>query len=70
MLDLIAYLNQTLLFDWYMVKCGSKKGRRKNLGLKETELHAQSSLTIVGSPTLWVGGRGFVLIQEERDFSH
>jgi hypothetical protein len=52
-----------------MVKCGSKKGRRKDLGLKETGLQAQNLLTIVGSPTLWVRG-GFVLVQEERDFSH
>ena len=67
MLDSVAHLNHILLLDWYVVKCGSKKGRRKDLGLKEIGLHAQILLTIIGSPTSG-GGGALCLFKKKEDF--
>ena len=39
----------TLIFEWYVIKCGSKNGHQKDTCLKEIGLSAQNMLTIVGS---------------------
>jgi hypothetical protein len=53
----LATLNQlltfigTLLFEWYVVKCGSKKEHQQDMCLIETErVHAHNLMFILGSP--------------------
>ena len=46
--NLVTCLNKTPLFEWYMVRCGSKNGYQKDTCLKETGLHVQSMIIIPG----------------------
>ena len=37
------------IYEWYVVRCGSKNGHQNDMCLKEIGLHAQNMLTILGS---------------------
>ena len=37
------------MFEWCVVRCGSKNGHQKDMCSKEIGLHAQNLLTIQGS---------------------
>ena len=39
----------TPLFEWYVVRCGSKNWHQNDLYLNETGMRAQNMLTILGS---------------------
>ena len=43
------FLNQIPIFEWYVVRYGSKNGQQKDMFLKEIGLCAQVLLTILGS---------------------
>ena len=45
----VVYLNQTSIFEWYMVWCGFKNGYQNDMCLKEIGIHAQNMITILGS---------------------
>jgi hypothetical protein len=45
----VVNLNQTSIFEWYMVWCGFKNGYQKDVSLKELGIHAQNMITIRGS---------------------
>ena len=38
-LNLVTHLNCTLVFDWYVVRCGSNNRCQKDTRLKELGLH-------------------------------
>jgi hypothetical protein len=54
--DSFTYLNQTPIFDWYVIRCGSKNKYQKDMCLKESELHAQNMITILGSIVINIMG--------------
>lgn len=41
--------NRKPTFEWYMVKCDSKNGYKKDVCLKKIELHDQNMITILNS---------------------
>ena len=43
------YLNQTLVFEWYVIWCGFKYGHQKDPRLNQIELRAQNMSIVVGS---------------------
>ena len=45
----LTYLNQTPIFEWYVIRFSSKNKYQKDMCLKESELHAQNMITILGS---------------------
>ena len=45
--NLIISLNWTALFEWYVIRCGSKNGYQKYTCLEKRGLHAQNMLTMV-----------------------
>ena len=45
----VAYLNQTSIFKWYGIRCGSKNAYSKDTCLKEMGVPAQNVITILGS---------------------
>ena len=47
--NLVTYLTWTPIFEWCMVRCGSKDKHEKNMSLKEIELIVQNFLTILHS---------------------
>ena len=47
--NLITYLNWTPIFEWCVVRCGSKNGYQKDMCLKEIGLHAQNMIIILDS---------------------
>ena len=58
MLDLVTYLNETRIFDWY----GSKKGLPKDVCDKESGLRAQNMLAILGLIVIVIGGSYLVVL--------
>ena len=52
----VTYLRRTLIFEWYVVWCGSKNKYQKDTCLKEIGLHAQNMITIVASIIDLLGG--------------
>jgi hypothetical protein len=50
---MVNFLNWTTIFEWCMVRCGSKNGHQNDICLKEFELRAQHLLTILGSIDLY-----------------
>lgn len=48
-LNVVTYLNQTLTFEWCVVRCRSKERLPKIHVLKSHCLHAHNSLTDLGS---------------------
>ena len=48
-LNLVAYLNRTPIFEWYVVWCGSNNKFKKDTCLQEIGLRAQNLITILGS---------------------
>ena len=44
----ITYLNQTPIFEWYVVRCGTKNGYQKDV-FERVRLGAQNLITILGS---------------------
>ena len=46
---LVTDLNWTPIFEWCVVKCGSKNGFQKDMCLKEIELRAQNMLPVLES---------------------
>ena len=56
--NLVTYLYQTPIFEWYVVRCGSKNRYQNDLCLKEIGLHAQNMVTILGSTVNIIGGWG------------
>ena len=52
-LDFAIGLNTTLVFEWFVVECGSKNGYQKEIGLD-----AQNLITILNSIVLII--RGFI----------
>jgi hypothetical protein len=55
-LDLVTYLIQTPIFEWYMARCGSTNGYKKDKCLKESRLRAQDMITMLGSIVNIIGG--------------
>ena len=45
----ITFLNRTPIFEWYVVRCGSKNGYQIGMWLKEIGLGTQNLITILGS---------------------
>ena len=43
------------MFEWYVLKCGSKNKHLKDMCFEEVGLHAQSMLTILGSIINMIG---------------
>lgn len=50
-------INQTSIFELYVVRRGIKKGHQKYLYLKEIELHAQNLLSILDSKVNMIAER-------------
>jgi hypothetical protein len=48
MLNLVAYANQTPIFEWYMVRCGSNKTPKRQV-FEKIELYTQIMLAILSS---------------------
>ena len=46
----------TPIFEWYVVRSGSKNGHQKDLCLKETRTCAQNMLTILSPIVNMIGG--------------
>ena len=57
MSDSVIYLNQTPIFEWCVIRCGSKNKYQKDVCLKESELQAQNLITILGSIVNIMGRR-------------
>ena len=53
--NLVAYLNWTHVYEWRVIKCGSKNGHPKDMYIKEIILWAQNLLTILGSTVSIIG---------------
>jgi hypothetical protein len=47
------------MFEWYVVRCGSKNGQKKDVCLKKIKLHAQNILTILVSIVNRIGGEQY-----------
>ena len=47
--NLVMYLNQTLVFEWYVIWHGFKYGHQKDPRLNQIELRAQNMSIVVGS---------------------
>ena len=59
----INYLKQTPIFEWCVLRCGSKNGHQKDImHFKEIGLRAQNLLTILGSIFNMIGGPIFAFI--------
>ena len=55
--NFVIYLNQTPITEWYVVRCGSKKGSQKYMLLKEIGLCDPIMVSILGSIFNFIGGR-------------
>jgi hypothetical protein len=46
----VNYLNQTFVFEWYVIGCGSKTRYKKDMRLEEIGLHSrvQDIIAILG----------------------
>lgn len=44
----VTYHKQALIFDWSVIRCGSKNKHHNDMCLKEIGLRAQNLLTIQG----------------------
>jgi hypothetical protein len=53
----VPYFYWTLVFEWYVVRCGSKNKYQKNMCLKEIGLRAQNMLLIISS-RVNINGKG------------
>ena len=53
--DLANDHNRIIIFVWYVVKCGSKYGRQKDMRVKESGLHVQNMTTILSSIVNTIG---------------
>ena len=51
-----TYLNQTSIFEWYVVRCVSKYGYQKDVSSKEIGVRAQNMRYILGSIVNIIGG--------------
>ena len=60
--NLVTYLDKTPIFDWCVIRCGSKNGHQKKKCLKEIGLHAQYLLTILGPIVSIIWGTYLVLL--------
>jgi hypothetical protein len=53
---LVTSLNQTPIFQWYVVWFGSKNGYQEDMCLREIRLCAHNMITILGSMLNVIGG--------------
>ena len=53
---LVAFLTKTPIFEWYVVRCGSKNGYQKHMCFKEIGLCAHDLITILSSIVSLNGG--------------
>ena len=53
-----------------MIRCGSKNKYQKNVCLKESELHAQNLITILGSIVNIMGRRIWPFNEDENENLH
>lgn len=60
--NLVAYLNWTHVYEWRVIRCGSKIRHLKDMYIKEIILWAQNLLTILGSTVSIIGGAYLVVI--------
>jgi hypothetical protein len=60
MFDSVSYIDQTSIFEWFVVRCASWNGRHKDICLKEIGLCAHNMLTIMGSIINIIGGGTYV----------
>ena len=58
----------TPIFEWYVVRCGSKNGCQKCMCLKGTRLHSQNMLSMLGS-IINIIGRTYMTIKRACRFS-
>jgi hypothetical protein len=63
---LVTYLNQTPIFEWYVIRWGSKNAYWKDMCSKKIGLCGQNMITILGSIVNMIGGP--VLPFNELDF--
>jgi hypothetical protein len=52
---LVTYLNQTPIFEWCVVRFGSKNGYPKDMSFEEIRLHVENMMTILGSTMNIIG---------------
>ena len=45
----VTFVIYTLIFQWYVVKCGSKNNHQKGMCFTEIGLQAKNMITILGS---------------------
>ena len=57
----VSDLNQTPTVEWYVVRCGSLERYQKDMCLKETGLHAQNMITILGSIVNIIGWTSMII---------
>ena len=54
----------TPIFEWYVVRCGSKNGHQKGIMcFKEIGLHAPNVLTILGSIVNIITGKTYMIME-------
>ena len=51
------YLNQTPIFEWYVIRCGFRNGYQRDMCIKEINPCAQFIITILGSHNQHKGER-------------
>lgn len=54
--NLVTSDNQTSIFEWYEVRCGSKNGYQKDMYLQGIGHHAQNMVTTLSSVVNMIGG--------------
>ena len=54
----VSDLNQTPIFEWYVVKIGSKNGYQNEACFRETRWHVENMITSLGSIVNRIGEGG------------
>ena len=54
----VIFLNCTPIFEWYVIRCGSKNGCHEDRCLRKIRLRAQKTITILESIVNINGGGG------------
>lgn len=57
MSNYVICLKWTQVFEWYVVRCGSKNGNQKDMYFDEIRLRIQITITIIGSRVNVIGDR-------------
>ncbi len=60
--NMVAYLNWTPVFEWRLIRSGSKNGHLKDMYIKEIRVWVQNLSTILGSLFSHIGRTHLVVI--------